>query len=161
MGTEKIVPLTSDFMFFTILIAALESLSSQEPTLQLAFKTSLQNLAYSISQSARPVSFKSKFIKSTLSRNSNQDLNLWRQIFTTYMEMEIFESTVERDRGERDIPTAEKKFQFFVKRVTKDSLKLSVDSRQSLEAFLQLNVYILDLKKVRSPCSFHLAYLMP
>jgi hypothetical protein len=64
------------------------------------------------------------------------------------MEIEVFESTVERDRGERDVPTAEQRLQLFAKKVKEKSLELSPGSRRSLEAFLRLNVYLLDLKKV-------------
>lgn len=130
-------------------MTALEGLSSQEPAIQSSFKQSLQDLASSISQSARPVSSSSNgSTHKNLFRKSDYDLYMWRQIFTTYMEMEVFESTSERDRGERDIPEAETRLQGFAKRVAGDSLELSLVSRQALESFLQLNVYILDLKKV-------------
>jgi len=144
---ERIVPLTSDSIFFSILLTALNSLSLQQSTIQTGFKRSLQDLANSISQSARPVSSANRNGNSIFFRKSDNDLYFWREIFTTYMEMEVFESTVEHDRGERDIAAAESRLQLFARQVAKQGLELSLGSRQSLERFLQLNLYILDLKK--------------
>jgi hypothetical protein len=82
------------------------------------------------------------------------DLYAWREIFQLYIESEVFESTSERDRGERDIEESERRLALFAERVTGrglgDSRKLHLKaSKDALETFLQLNVLILNLKKVR------------
>lgn len=64
------------------------------------------------------------------------------------MEMEVFESTAEKDRGERDIRAAEGKLNLFSKRVSDKHHELSTSSKESIAAFMHLNFYILDLKKV-------------
>jgi len=142
---ERVITLTSDTIFFTILVTALQSLTSQEYNIQTNFNFSLQKLADSISQSVHPVSSSPNRLLPF--RNSVQDLYVWRQIFTTYMELEVFESTGECDRGERDIPAAVKRLQLFNERVLEIGLKLSASGRHTLERFLQLNSHILDLKR--------------
>ena len=59
----------------------------------------------------------------------------------------------EKDRGERDIVEAEERLALFAERVTgmglSDERKLKLkESRDALETFLQLNVLIVNLKKV-------------
>ena len=70
-----------------------------------------------------------------------------------YVEAEVFESLSERDRGERDIVETERRLALFAEQVTgrglSDTRKLKLkESRDALETFLQLNVLILNLKKV-------------
>lgn len=77
----------------------------------------------------------------------------------------------ERDRGERDIMETEKRLATFAERVTgrglSDSRQLKLrESRNALEKFLELNVLILNLKKValillhfRIPLKFSLFFL--
>ena len=75
------------------------------------------------------------------------------------MEAEVFESVHELDRGERDIAEAERRLALFAEQVTsrglndKRNLKYK-ESRDALEKFLQLNVLILNLKKVQPFCFF-------
>lgn len=135
---------------------------------------SLEELARSISNVAKPRSSTSRsFQPSTLTNpqfpNSNplspfssafvpggsrkSDLYAWREIFQLYVESEVFESMSEKDRGERDILETEKRLSAFAARVTdrglSDARKLkSKKSRDALESFLQMNVLIVNLKKV-------------
>ena len=70
----------------------------------------------------------------------------------------------EKDRGERDIIETEKRLALFAEQVTgrglSDNRRLKLkESRDALETFLQLNVLILNLKKVNFSfiLSFYLA----
>jgi hypothetical protein len=81
------------------------------------------------------------------------DLYLWREIFQLYVEAEVFESVSEADRGERPVEEIERRAKLFVERVTQrglgDGRQLKLkESRVVLETFLELNIFILGLKKV-------------
>lgn len=84
---------------------------------------------------------------------------MWREIFQLYVEAEVFESVNESDRGERSLEESERRLQMFATQVTQRGLvaegkfKLP-QSRTALEAFLQLNLGILNIKKVRAPTFF-------
>jgi len=58
----------------------------------------------------------------------------------------------EVQRGERSVEESESRLKLFVERVTqrglRDSRKLKAKSRDALETFLKLNVFILHIKKV-------------
>lgn len=78
------------------------------------------------------------------------DLYIWREIFSLWVEAAIFESSRERDRGERSIEDVEKKLEWFVDQVAKRKLAKRMrhkESRVALEKFIALNVELLDLKK--------------
>jgi hypothetical protein len=82
------------------------------------------------------------------------DLYSWREIFQLYIEAEIFTSIHERDHGERSIEDSEKRLTLFAERVTDrglgDERQLRMEkSRQALKSFLELNLLILNVKKVR------------
>lgn len=70
-----------------------------------------------------------------------------------YVESEVFEDMSETHRGERSVEEAEKRLALFAERLTArglgDGRKLKLkQSREALETFLQLNVFILNVKKV-------------
>lgn len=78
------------------------------------------------------------------------DLYIWREIFSLWIEAEIFESERERDRGERPTEEVEKKLNWFVDQVAKRKLAKRMknkESRAALEKFIQLNVELLEMKK--------------
>lgn len=82
------------------------------------------------------------------------DLYSWREIFQLYLDTEIFESIGERTRGERSVEENEKRMQLFVERLSQRGLgdKSTFKMKQSAEAlatFLSLNLFILNVKKVR------------
>lgn len=67
----------------------------------------------------------------------------------------MFESVSEASRGERSVDESEHRLKLFAERVTKrglgDGRKLKLkQSRAALETFLELNVFILNIKKVCS-----------
>jgi hypothetical protein len=78
------------------------------------------------------------------------DLYKWRSIFRLYMEAQVFVSTSEHDRGERSVEDAEVRLFRFAHAVGEDefSFKLN-DSRDGLKRFLELNVRLIEIKKVQ------------
>ncbi|KAJ6475732.1 hypothetical protein C8R47DRAFT_1142306 [Mycena vitilis] len=161
---EIVIPLVSDSAFFELLYTALQALSDHLLTIHDQFLGTLADLTKSVSDSARPVSSTSPGFK-VLSglktdaggvrvdaSNKKSDLSSWREIFTLYVEAEIFESISEHDRGERTIEDSEARLKHFAERVTVrglgDGRKLKLaQSRKALESFLQLNLFILNVKK--------------
>lgn len=146
---EIIVPLTSDTAFYRVLVSALQSLSEHQKKVQEEFTQTVQHLTLDISNVSRPSS----------SRREKSDLHAWRQIFQMWVDAQIFESNVERDRGERSVDETESRLTEFANKVVQHGLGdrrtlRRKESRNALERFLQINVLLLDLKKVRLwfPC---------
>ena len=70
-----------------------------------------------------------------------------------WVDAQIFESTMEKDRGERSVEESEAKLTEFANKVVKEGLgdgrtMQRKESRDALERFLKMNVLLLDLKKV-------------
>lgn len=160
---EFIVPLASDLAFFRLLTAALTSLSEFHAAQQFTFRQSVSALCSTISRSIQPQNsvsvLSSPFTPSpstrlqhSSSKASKRDLYVWREIFTLWIEAEIFESSTERTRGERTVEQAETRLKGFANDVFKRRLgdrrtmkgKLT---REAWEEFLRLNVLLLDLKR--------------
>jgi hypothetical protein len=83
---------------------------------------------------------------------SKKDLYAWREIFTLWIEHDIFESSAERTRGERTVEQAQARLQAFANEVVKRGLGdrrtiKGKKSRGAWEEFLRLNVLLLDLKR--------------
>jgi hypothetical protein len=72
------------------------------------------------------------------------------------MEAAIFVSMCEQDRGERSVEECEQRLQRFTNQaiqrglIAQGKFKLK-QSRHALETFLRLNLFILNIKKVRVP----------
>ncbi|OCF40996.1 hypothetical protein I317_05195 [Kwoniella heveanensis CBS 569] len=172
---DFIIPLSSDLAFFHLLTSALTSLSTFHKRQQTLFKDNVENLCTLISNSISPSSAPevipiplnpsidrssdSRAANNAISRihqpntkASKKDLYAWREIFTLWVEAEIFESNSERDRGERTVEAAEARLQKFANEVVKRGLGdrrtlRGKRSRKSWEEFLRLNVLLLDLKR--------------
>ncbi|XAO25906.1 hypothetical protein I312_104739 [Cryptococcus bacillisporus CA1280] len=163
---EFIIPLSSDFTFFSLLTTALTSLSSFHARQQILFQQSVEKLCGMISTSISPQAsieiIPTPFTPSNemtpsihLSKPSRKDLYAWREIFTLWIEAQIFESIAERDRGERTVEEAELRLQQFAKQVVKRGLgdrrtMKGKKVREAWEEFLRLNVLLLDLKKFQT-----------
>ncbi|KAH9855529.1 SPX domain-containing protein [Lenzites betulinus] len=167
LPAELIIPLVSDTAFFRTLTEALESLASYLVGKRTEFESTLRVLSQEISSAARPSSHSAAFhpyspyssdpanisvTSYALSITSRSDLDTWRQIFQLYMEADIFQGHQERFRGERDVEDAETRLHAFSselkERMAKGSLKLRMkQSRIALNKFLELNTFILDLRK--------------
>ncbi|KAF7377807.1 hypothetical protein MSAN_00204100 [Mycena sanguinolenta] len=145
---EVVIPLASDLAFFELLVKTLRGLSEHLIAIHAQFVETLAELTKTVSDAARPISSTSHGFKAhsalksdgggvrvnSLTRKS--DLYSWREIFQLYVETEIFESVNERHPGERTIEEAETRLKQFAERVT-----------APLESFLELNLFILNVKK--------------
>ena len=134
---ELTINLEYDGEFFTLLNQALSSLTTLLQTQKQTFLGSVQELAKSVSQTSSPA------------RNRN-DLYAWRDVFSLWVEAQIFESDSERSRGERSITECEKRLDWFADQVGRRKLAQkmkSKESKSSLERFVQLNQELLQLKR--------------
>lgn len=158
-----IIPLTSDMAFFQVLAKALQSTSDQLIAAQEEFTQTLGQLSRNVSLTARPISSTSSFhphsavsqqsaVKATsFGFGAKSDLYTWRELFQLYVDSEVFESVSESHRGERTVEDAEARLQAFTARVTTRGLakKLKLKpSHAALEMFMELNIFILNVKKV-------------
>ncbi|KAK6910996.1 hypothetical protein I203_105031 [Kwoniella mangroviensis CBS 8507] len=177
---DFIIPLSSDLEFFHLLTSALTSLSTFHAKQQVLFKDAVENVCQMISSTISPsnssnvqimsipptasTSSSSEYFNTDPSsvpivsryhgsgKTSKKDLYIWREIFTLWIESEIFESSAERTRGERSLEDAEERLKGFANKVIKRGLgdKRSIKgkkSRNAWEEFLKLNVWLLDLKR--------------
>jgi hypothetical protein len=66
-----------------------------------------------------------------------------------YVEAEIFESVGERTRGERSVEETETRMKRFEGRMQEKRRMLTLaGSKDALDIFMRMNVFILDLKRV-------------
>ena len=171
---EFIVPLAADVAFFNLLTAALTSLSAFYTAQQADFRQSVDHLCTSISSSIQPngsvevlptplnnegppatilSSADSHALKPLRSgKASKKDLYAWREIFSMWIEAQIFESTAERTRGERTVDQAEERLHKFAEAVVKRGLgdRRTMKGKKVKAAwddFLRLNMLLLDLKR--------------
>ncbi|KAJ6447875.1 hypothetical protein C8R45DRAFT_850636 [Mycena sanguinolenta] len=167
---EVVIPLASDLAFFELLVKTLRELSEHLTAIHAQFVETLTELTKTVSAAARPVSSTSHGFKAlsalrsdagevranAMTRKASQylysDLYSWREIFQIYVETEIFESVNELHPGERTIEEAETRLKQFAERVTArglgDSRQLKLpQSRKALQSFLELNLFILNVKK--------------
>ncbi|KAK4052796.1 hypothetical protein OIV83_002083 [Microbotryomycetes sp. JL201] len=134
---EVVIPLTSDNEFLSLLAKALASLAALHAAQKLQFKEAVQALADEVSHVSSP-------------NRPKSDLYIWREIFSLWVQTEIFESERERDRGERSTDEVERKLDWFVDQVAKRKLAKQMRnkaSRAALEKFINLNVELLEMKK--------------
>ncbi|KAJ7122308.1 SPX domain-containing protein [Mycena epipterygia] len=160
---EIVIPLVSDSAFFRLLAAALQMLANHLIAVHHQFVATLTELTRAVSDSARPVSststaFKAHSVLQTdagrvrvRASSSKSDLSSWREIFQLYVEAEIFESVNEQNPGERTIEECETRLRQFAERVAArdlDTNKLKLPrSRKAFTSFLELNFFILNVKK--------------
>lgn len=164
---EIIISVPSDVAFFELLCQALNSLSDLHDKQQKLFNEAVRRLCQLISSSIRPSSSsnpiknlrlpgkrldKSQFSGPVPTEYSKSDLYAWREIFTLWIETQIFESSAERNRGERSVEEAEARLKAFAAEVVKRGLGdrrtlRRKESREAWEEFLRLNMLLLDLKR--------------
>jgi hypothetical protein len=79
------------------------------------------------------------------------DLYAWREIFQLYVEAEIFEHTSEGKRREWDVKESERR-RLIMSRENRGVPKLGTfkckESGEALETFINLNLLILNVKRV-------------
>ncbi|KAF9244265.1 SPX domain-containing protein [Melanogaster broomeanus] len=154
LRSDLIIPLRSDTAFFQLLTSTLFTLSEHFHNIHENFNSTLAGLANAIASTARPASSsapRSFSVYSLAASNAatlrpssggKSDLYTWREVFQLYIDAEVFESVGESNRE------AEKQLRLFEGRIEekKASLKLA-GSKEALEVFLRLNLFILDVKK--------------
>ena len=134
---EMCIPLTSDTEFFALLANAIIQLEALELQQKETFTEDIQDLASEVSRVSSPM-------------RSKKDLYAWRSLFALWVEAQIFEGNVERDRGEHSIAQVETRLAWFVDQVGRNKLATQMkhkDSRSVMEKFVALNVKLLDLKR--------------
>lgn len=132
------------------------------------FEQGLHTLSRDIASLARPLSSTKSFHAysgvtsdpSSVSVHASQsvsahksDLYKWREIFQLYTESEIFESHREASRGETTIEESETRLALFIDRLRDlgllDGKRFRMKaSRDVLGTFLQMNMFLLNMKKV-------------
>ncbi|CAO1619025.1 unnamed protein product [Parajaminaea phylloscopi] len=158
---DIVIPLTADTQFLDTLTHSLTQLSELQSSQRGDFITSTEDLCASVARAASPYA-------------SKNDLYVWREIFQLWVDMQIFESSREKDRGELSVDESEARLQRFAQELVKrgwlaestttaSSPRLSrnreamesaltlpmKDSRSTsaVEDFLRLNLALLDVKK--------------
>lgn len=158
---EILIPLTADTQFLDTLTHSLSQLSELQESQREEFITSTEDLCASVARAASPYA-------------SKNDLYVWREIFQLWVDMQIFESQREKDRGELSVDESEARLKRFAEELVKrgwlaqsvtaaSSPRLSRkreaiegaltlpmrDSRSvnAVEDFLRLNLALLDVKK--------------
>lgn len=169
---DFIIPLAADVAFFNLLTTALTSLSTFHAAQQELFRQSVELLCGMIRASIQPGSSptilatpftptpadtppsgsSSAVVRRPQTKSSKKDLYVWREIFTLWIEHEIFESSAERTRGERTVEQAQERLKKFANEVVKRGLGdrrtiKGKKSRGAWDEFLRLNVLLLDLKR--------------
>ncbi|KAJ3917436.1 hypothetical protein F5877DRAFT_44645 [Lentinula edodes] len=161
---EVVIPLVKDSAFFELLSTALHNLSDRMSTLYTDFADTLETVSRKVGDSAKPISSRNNSFHphsvlsnpgtiSFPSRTNKSDLYSWREIFQLYVETEVFESSNEANAGALSIEESERRLKLFAERVTsrglgdKRKLKLK-QSHEALESFLQMNMFILNVKKL-------------
>lgn len=166
-ANEIIIPLTSDAAFYHLLLSALRSLQEHQKRVQEEFTQMISQLADDIAAVSSPSSHSSssthhshsfKDLLHKAHTTEKSDLYAWRQILQLWVQSEIFESHSERERGERPVEDVERRLAKFADDVIKmgynsndkhgSGLMRRKGSRDVLERFLRINVFLLDLKKV-------------
>lgn len=97
---EIIIPLTADTQFLDTLTASLSKLSELQNSQKDTFVTSTEDLCASVARAASPYA-------------SKNDLYVWREIFQLWVDMQIFESQREKDRGELSVDESEARLKRF------------------------------------------------
>ncbi|PWN53937.1 hypothetical protein IE53DRAFT_383516 [Violaceomyces palustris] len=103
---EVVIPLTADTEFLDTLTGALSNLSNLQTSQRETFIAETESLCSAVARVASPYATKS-------------DLYVWREIFSLWMDHQIFESQREKDRGELSIDESETRLKRFADEMAK------------------------------------------
>lgn len=103
---EVVIPLSADTAFLDTLTNALANLSALQSAQREEFIANTNSLCASVAKVSSPYATKS-------------DLYVWREIFTLWVEMQIFESEREKDRGELSVDESEVRLKRFAEELAK------------------------------------------
>ncbi|GAA93828.1 uncharacterized protein L969DRAFT_84727 [Mixia osmundae IAM 14324] len=137
---EVFIPLQNDQEFFELLAQALASLEALQIAQKRAFVDQVTSLAAIVSRVSSPNRYRS-------------DLYAWREVFSLWVEAQVFEGEVEADRGEHSVQEAEKRLQWLADQIGRRSLAKKMkhkESRAALENFIKLNTTLLELKRFQT-----------
>jgi len=121
------VPLSSDSAFLLLLSLRLRTLSTLQEQQTTQFTSQITTLTHSIHPSDK------------------KDLYKWREIFSKWKELEIFEGQTEGDRGGREVDESERRLGVFVQGLGLGGKRKRRDG--TVEDFLMLNRELLNLKR--------------
>ncbi|CEH12719.1 Predicted E3 ubiquitin ligase [Ceraceosorus bombacis] len=117
---EIVIPLTADTEFLDTLTGALQNLSNLQSAQRDAFQQQTESLCSAVARVASPYATKS-------------DLYVWREIFALYVEMQIFESEREKDRGEVSVDESEARLKRFAEELAKRGWTTSNESGEDAQ----------------------------
>lgn len=103
---EIVIPLTADTEFLDTLTGALANLSSLQTAQRETFIESTESLCRSVARVSSPYA-------------TQNDLYVWREIFSLWCEFQIFESQREKDRGELSVDESEARLKRFAEEMAK------------------------------------------
>lgn len=103
---EVVIPLSADTAFLDTLTNALANLSALQNSQREGFIADTNELCASVARVSSPYATKS-------------DLYVWREIFSLWVEMQIFESEREKDRGELSVDESENRLKRFAEELAK------------------------------------------
>lgn len=101
-----VLPLAADERFFNALIESIRTLLKLHMIQQATLINQVKSLCDVISQVASPV-------------NAPKDMYEWREIFSLWLEHDIFESSREKDRGELSVAATENRFHKYMEQLEK------------------------------------------
>ncbi|CAI6338432.1 unnamed protein product [Periconia digitata] len=130
------IPLTSDTEFFTTLTKQLSGLEALESKEEKRMHNEIEHLGRQIARLTDP------------DRKANKKLlAVWRQIFQTYVEQDIFFGATERDHAARDAAKATLRFEEFCTKIAQTGLVDKIrkkEGAQALNMFMHINREILQ-----------------
>ena len=112
-----VIPLKADERFFDLLILAIRRLLQLHVSQQRTLTMHVESLCSTIAEVASPV-------------NSHNDMYVWREIFSLWLEFDIFEGTREKDRGEMSVAASESRLHKYLEALEKRGL---LTPHQSIE----------------------------
>lgn len=126
---EIIIPLNADTEFLDTLTGALSNLSSLQETQRKEFQQSTEALCSAVSKVASPYGHKN-------------DLYAWREIFSLWCELQIFESQREKDRGELSVDETEARLKKFADELAKRGWNTEAFAMEASQKELKGNVTV-------------------
>ncbi|EPQ26974.1 uncharacterized protein PFL1_05609 [Pseudozyma flocculosa PF-1] len=103
---EIVIPLTADTEFLDTLTGALQNLSNIQGAQHETFVAETESLCTAVARASSPYATKN-------------DLYVWREIFSLWVDFQIFESQREKDRGELSVDESEARLKRFTGELAK------------------------------------------
>ena len=104
-----IIPLKAEERFFDALITSIRTLLQLHMSQQRTLTNHVEALCQAISEVSSPV-------------HSPADMYVWREIFSLWLEFDIFESSREKDRGELSVAASEARLHKYLEQLEKRGL---------------------------------------